>query len=105
MALAWKTDVADPALRVFLATMYTLNQGPTNARLVLQDVRKHFAAWDRSGNALGGDLERNLAIVRPKRRHPLHLLQRHNCRRRLTSVDWCLQKAADSFNLDVTLGG
>jgi hypothetical protein len=60
LALAWKTGAADPAVGVFLATVYALNHDFANARLILDDVRKHLASWDRRGNTLVADLERQL---------------------------------------------
>ena len=59
-ALAWMTGAAEPPAGVFLANVYYLNGDPASARIILADVRKRIAPWDRRGHKLIAELELKL---------------------------------------------
>jgi hypothetical protein len=46
-ALAWTTGAADPAVGVFLANLYYINNDPVGAERVLVNVEKRIQSWDQ----------------------------------------------------------
>ncbi len=59
-ALAWMSGSADPAVGVFLANVYFINQNPASARTILNDVRRHLKSWDQRNLTLVAELQTKL---------------------------------------------
>jgi len=68
LKLAWATGAADPAVGVFLSTVYLMNHDPDNAELALSDTRTRIKFWDKRGSILAADLERKISMYRQSSR-------------------------------------